>query len=260
LGKASTKENWDTYWGSKERAEEVYSNEDRIARNLAVAGFEPGALVLEVGAGTGRDSLPLADSGAIVYQLDYSFESLRLIQQKFSTHKNIQPVGGDTFSLPFPDNTFDIVFHQGLLEHFRRGDADRMIKEQVRVLKPGGFLLIDVPQRYHPYTVMKFILIRLDKWFAGWERSFSYPELNKILKAHGLEPIHKYGEWMVPSLPYRIIREIGKKIGIGLPLHPLGIPVIRRIRQAIRSKLLQTSIPLYTGISIGIIAEKPDKK
>ncbi len=254
--KSSTKQDWESYWGSKDRAEEVYSNEYRIARNLEIAGIRAGASVLEVGAGTGRDSIPLADAGAIVYQLDYSFESLRLIRQRISNYANIHPVGGDTFCLPFYDNTFDVVFHQGLLEHFRKPEAGRMLDEQVRVLKPGGLLLVDVPQRYHPYTVMKHILIAIGKWFAGWERSFSFPELNKLLRAHGLQPVHRYGEWMVPGLCYRVLREIGKSIGVRLPLYPPGIPVIKTIRQVIRFKLLNTRLPLYTGISIGIVAKK----
>jgi len=256
LVKESTKHDWDSYWGSKTHAGEVYSNEERIARNLEIAGFQPGYSVLEIGAGTGRDSLPLAEAGATVFQLDYSFESLRLIRERVAHHTNIQPIGGDTFCLPFSDNTFDVVFHQGLLEHFRKPEADRMINEQVRVLKPGGLLLVDVPQRYHPYTIMKHILIAMGKWFAGWERSFSYPELHALLRAHGLEPVHRYGEWMVPSLYYRVLREIGKSIGVRLPLYPPGIPFVKNIRRKIRTTLFRTRLPLYTGISIGIVARK----
>jgi ubiquinone/menaquinone biosynthesis C-methylase UbiE len=255
LSKVSSRNDWESYWGSKNRAEEVYSNEDRIARNLEAVELPSGASVLEIGAGTGRDSLPLVNMGANVYQLDYSFESLRLIKQS-SNHRNISPVGGDTFCLPFRDQTFDVVFHQGLLEHFRKDQADVMIKEQIRVLKVGGYLLIDVPQRYHPYTIIKHILIAMGKWFAGWERSFSFRELKSVMKAHGLYPVHQYGEWMVPSLWYRMLREVGKKVGVRMPLYPPGIPLLKDIRKHMRTKLLKTTLPLYTGISIGIIAQK----
>ena len=44
---------------------------------------------------------------------------------------------GDAFALPFADGTFDVVFHQGLLEHFR--NPDDLIAENARVLKPGGY-------------------------------------------------------------------------------------------------------------------------
>lgn len=255
MAKVSTKHDWDSYWGSKDRAEEIYSNQDRIARNLTHVGFPSDALMLEIGAGTGRDSLPLGGRGAAIYQLDYSYESLRLIQQA-SNAPGIFPVGGDAFYLPFREDTFDVIFHQGVLEHFREFDADRMLEEQIRVLKRGGLILIDVPQRYHPYTLLKHLFIAFGKWFAGWERSFSYPELNKLLIRHNLKPVHRYGEWMVPSLMYRSVREAGKKIGVRLPLYPPGLPVVGDIRKKFRTMVHKTVFPLYTGISIGIIARK----
>jgi SAM-dependent methyltransferase len=259
LKRTSTRKNWESYWGGKAHSGEVYSNADRIARNLAVAGLKPGDTVLEVGAGTGRDSEPLADHGAVVYLLDYSYESIRLIRQT-TGGKRIFPVGGDAFSLPFRDGTFDAVYHQGLLEHFREEAASRMIREQTRVLKPGGLLLIDVPQRYHIYTLLKHLLIMANMWFAGWERSFSYPELKGLMRAHGLSPVHRYGEWMVPSLLYRVVREIFKSIGVSLPLYPREIPAAASIRRYIRTLLLKTFAPLYTGISIGIVARKPESE
>lgn len=253
--KVSTRNDWETYWSGKDRVGEVYSNKERIARHLKTAGLKPGAAVLEVGAGTGRDSAPLAGAGSSVYQLDYSFESLRLIRQT-SGNSGIYPVGGNAFSLPFRDDTFDAVLHQGLLEHFRKNDVDLILNEQIRVLKHGGLLLIDVPQRYHPYTVLKHLLIVIGKWFAGWERSFSYRELNRLVTRLGLQPVHRYGEWMNPSLLYRVGREFGKKIGIVLPLYPPTIPVAGKLRQSIRDMLLKTPLPLYTGVVVGIVFKK----
>ncbi len=47
--------------------------------------------------------------------------------------------------LPFPDYTFDAVYHSHVLEHFPREDAPRLIAECHRVLKPGGVLRVVVP-------------------------------------------------------------------------------------------------------------------
>jgi SAM-dependent methyltransferase len=256
--KESTRNDWESYWGSKAEADEVYSNSDRIGRNLDKVVSLRNLSVLEIGAGTGRDSIPLADRGATVYQLDYSFESLRLMKGT-SGDRNITRIGADTFRLPFRDNTFDIVFHQGLLEHFRAVEAERMIREQLRIVKPGGYILIDVPQRYHPYTVMKHILIFFNAWFAGWERSFSYVELRKMLIEAGVEPVYRYGEWMVPSLIYRILREVFRKIGVVLPLYPVSIPILASVRQAVRRRLLATPLPLYSGVVFGIVGKKRDR-
>jgi SAM-dependent methyltransferase len=47
--------------------------------------------------------------------------------------------------VPFPDRTFDVVYHSHLLEHIDRDDAPKFIAECFRVLKPGGVIRIVVP-------------------------------------------------------------------------------------------------------------------
>jgi ubiquinone/menaquinone biosynthesis C-methylase UbiE len=253
----STKSNWENFWKSRTDVHEVYSNADRILRNLNAVTDPKGKIILEVGAGTGRDSLGLVALGAEVVQLDYVESSLAIIRS-LSKKEGIRVhiVQGDAFSLPFPDFTFDVVFHQGLLEHFREDDAQKLLGENVRVLKRGGFLLVDVPQRYHLYTIIKHILIIFRRWFAGWEREFSVRELERILRDHGLIPVRTYGEWMYPSLLYRMTRELFKKVGIKLPMYPQVGGVITRLRNRIREMALSRKLALYTSISIGAIGRK----
>lgn len=47
--------------------------------------------------------------------------------------------------IPFPDQTFDAVYHSHVLEHFSQKDAPGFISECRRVLKPGGILRVAVP-------------------------------------------------------------------------------------------------------------------
>lgn len=255
--KESRREDWETFWREKENVEHVYSNEDRILRNLLKIGDLRGKRILEIGAGTGRDSFPLIRHGAQVVQLDYADNSLRILK-RLADDLQLPAiiVGGDTFQLPFPDETFDVVFHQGLLEHFRYVQAEALLKENIRVLKKGGVLLVDVPQRYHPYTLAKHLLMALNKWFAGWERSFSVGELKSLLLSLGLTPVQAYGEWMYPSFFYRSLREVMKKLRVTLPLAPQPIQSLSSIRRSIRRALLETSLPLHTGISIGVVGKK----
>lgn len=251
---------WESFWSRKRHPGEVYSNDGRVLRNL-LGVLEPrGLRVLEVGAGTGRDSVELANLGARVFQLDYSMNALRLARDVASrAGAQIRLLGGDALALPFPDGSFDVALHQGLLEHFRTPEAARLLAENVRVLKPGGLLLVDVPQRYHPYTILKHVLIALGAWFAGWEREFSLRELERDLYGAGLVPVRAYGVWMVPSLAYRVIREGVKKVGVRLPLYPRSIPMIGEIRREIREGLLRRRVALYTCFSIGVIARKPGR-
>lgn len=253
----SRRSHWEGFWEGKESVDDVYSNGDRILRNLQQVTNLHDKRILEIGAGTGRDSFPLADAGAQVTQLDYSRNSL-LILQRLARQRNSPTliVGADTFHLPFRDETFDVVFHQGLLEHFRKPVARQLLEENVRVLRSGGYLLVDVPQRFHIYTLAKHALMAVNRWFAGWERSFSIGELRRELVLLGLEPVRSYGEWMYPSFPYRVAREILKKMGVVLPLRMTPFPALTRARAAAREALRETPLALATGISIGVIARK----
>jgi len=255
--KKSRKEDWETFWKDKEDVQQVYSNSDRILRGLLHAIDLKGKLVLEVGAGTGRDSFPMIQYGASVVQLDYAENSLRILK-KLAEERRLPAtiVAGDTFQLPFSDGTFDVVFHQGLLEHFHQAQADALLRENIRVLKPGGLLLVDVPQRYHPYTLAKHVLMALNKWFGGWERSFSVGELQNRLSSAGLTPVYSYGEWMYPSFFYRSTREALKAVGISLPLKPRPVKSLTRFRGAVRSALMRTRLSLHTGMDIGVIGRK----
>lgn len=255
--KESRRDHWETFWEEKADVEQVYSNADRILRNLLRVGDLKGKKVLEIGAGTGRDSFPLIRQGAQVVQLDYAENSLRILK-KLADDLKLPAiiVGGDTFQLPFPDETFDVVFHQGLLEHFRQPQADALLKENIRVLKNGGLLLVDVPQRYHPYTIAKHIMMAANKWFAGWERSFSVGELKNRMRRLGLTPVYAYGEWMYPSFFYRSFREALKIAGVTLPLHPQPFKSLSRLRKNVRMSMLETPLPLYTAFNIGVIGKK----
>jgi predicted SAM-dependent methyltransferase len=47
--------------------------------------------------------------------------------------------------IPFPDNTFDLVYHSHVLEHFERSRANGFMRECLRVLTPGGVVRVVVP-------------------------------------------------------------------------------------------------------------------
>ena len=252
----STKQNWETFWQKKSDLAEVYSNSPRIRQNLLPLMELKDAAILEVGAGTGRDSLYMAEDGARLVLLDYSMNSLKLIQEALPASSRVSILGGNAFSLPFPDNSFDVVFHQGLLEHFHKPEASKLLMENIRVLKKGGLLVVDVPQRWHVYTIVKHVLIMCNAWFAGWEREFSVRELKKLLGDLGLAYRSAYGEWMYPSFAYRTLREVLMRFGLKLPLYPKFSSLTAGIRQRVRRSLEGSPLKLYTALSIGVISEK----
>jgi SAM-dependent methyltransferase len=167
----------------------------------------------------------------------------------------VTTVCGDALGSPFPDGSFDVIFHQGLLEHFR--DTTPLLRDNARLLKPGGHVIVDVPQTFHYYTVGKKILIAMDKWFAGWETQFTPKQLEELVKAEGLEVARTYGDWMVPGLWYRAVRKILlTRLGWKLPMMPFWIPIGEGWRQWFSTKRLS----LYTTPTIGVVARKPQRE
>lgn len=246
---------WERFWQQKRDISDVYSNSKRIVEQLQNTMPLENRWICEVGAGSGRDGLRLVDCGARVVLLDYAENSLRVMQRLArETGKTVYLVQGDAFHLPFRTESLDGVYHQGLLEHF--ADPSGILAENYRVIKKGGFALADVPQRYHLYTAVKHLLIRLNKWFAGWETEFSIRDLERLFRTAGFSIHHAYGDWMRPSFFYRSMRETGKKVGVHLPLYPPSIPGLRRLREQAGKKVKKMRPAFYTFMDIGLIGRK----
>jgi SAM-dependent methyltransferase len=96
--------------------------------------------------------------------------------------------------LPFPDEAFDMVFSQGLIEHFSSDVTESLVAEHVRVLRRGGVLAISVPNLYNPFHTWL-------KWREGSsyrfhpERSYRPAALRDLLVRHGVdtEGVDGYG-------------------------------------------------------------------
>ena len=253
--RTSERKHWDDFWKRDRDLDEIYDNDGRIPEELLKRMDINGAIVMEVGAATARDSVILAENGAVAIALDYSHEALRLASEA-AERAGVQLflVCGDALALPFKDNSIDLVFHQGVLEHFR--DPLPLLCENVRVIKEGGKILVDVPQTIHIYTLIKKILIAMNAWFAGWETQFTPGELSRILREADLEPDSIYGRFFSPSLAYKICRELLIKLRIKLPLRPVLIPPVHRLRTLIRKKVENSCLGPRFGYIVGIIAGK----
>jgi SAM-dependent methyltransferase len=253
----STLDHWESYWKGHPNIEQTYSTGGRLVREVLHDGDVRGRRVMEVGAGSGRDLLELAVLGATGVVLDYSPASLALVQRQ-SRERGIPVhlVQADALRMPFRDGTFDVVFHQGLLEHFR--DPMPLLRENARVTARGGRVVVDVPQTFHLYTVMKQTMILFNVWFAGWETQFSPGELERRVRDSGLTVRRTYGEWMVPGLWYRATREVLKRgTGLALPLEPRGPRWWSNAWDGLRARLSRTRLGLYTAHVIGTVGEKP---
>lgn len=102
-----------------------------------------GETLLEIGAGMGTDHAQFALGGAIVTDVDLSAGHLAHAQENFRL-RGLEGtfVHNDAETLPFDDDTFDVVYSNGVIHH--TPNTAQVIEEIHRVLKPGGKAIIMV--------------------------------------------------------------------------------------------------------------------
>ncbi|HTR97381.1 MAG TPA: methyltransferase domain-containing protein [Candidatus Acidoferrales bacterium] len=255
MARTSTLAHWESYWkGHRGDIEDTYSTRGRLVREVLADGPVEGRWVMEIGAGSGRDLLELARAGARGIVLDYSPASLALVRDLARRQGvTVQLVQADATRMPFRDGAIDVSFHQGLLEHFR--DPLPLLRENARVTARTGRLIVDVPQTFHPYTLMKKVMIAFGVWFAGWETQFTPAGLERRCREAGLEVVRSYGDWMVPGLWYRVLRESLKRgLRVRLPLEPRGPRAWAAGWERWRASLRRRRWALWTCHVIGTVA------
>lgn len=209
-----------------------------------IAGFDRAA-ILEVGFGKGNEIVQLAKAGALCFGLDFSESAIMLLKERARRERlDIEVVGGDARRLPFRSGSFDLVFSQGVLEHFI--DPSAVLQEQFRVLKKGGVVVVEVPNKWTLYTIYKKILMTIRRWPPGWETQYSPRELGSLLEQNGFQVIDKMG-W--DFLFLKVVRKLRKKIGIR---DKKENDFIRRLRQ----RFQRSALLLNFFLSITLIARK----
>jgi glycosyltransferase involved in cell wall biosynthesis/ubiquinone/menaquinone biosynthesis C-methylase UbiE len=104
-------------------------------------GAHAGESVLEIGGGMGTDLAQFAAHGATVTDLDLSAGHLNLAKENFGLRGlNGRFVLHDAETLPFPDDSFDLVYSNGVLHH--TPNTREVVREILRVLKPGGRAIV----------------------------------------------------------------------------------------------------------------------
>jgi ubiquinone/menaquinone biosynthesis C-methylase UbiE len=114
--------------------------------------------VLEVGCGLGTDGVNFARHGARYTGVDLTEASIELVRERFALEGLPAELRtADAENLPFPDDSFDLVYSHGVLHH--TPDTQRAIDEAHRVLRPGGLAMIMLYHRnsfnYH-VNIMTF--------------------------------------------------------------------------------------------------------
>ena len=161
------------------------------ARLLELLDLPAKGRLLDAGGGTGRVSAQLRP---FVDELVISDVSAKMLIQ--AKDKNLCCQAAAVQILPFADKTFERVLVVDALHHF--GDQRRAISELVRVLKPGGRLLIEEPD----LNRLPVKMLALGEKLLLMQSHFYKPsEIAAMVAAHGLavrlETDGRFAAWVV---------------------------------------------------------------
>jgi SAM-dependent methyltransferase len=197
-------------WLAEEAPREAAFQES-LARNYTLPllrrlGFEPGrAAVLSAACGLAADVEALNRAGYATWGIDCGSRVLcwaeRACRERLAR--------ADLFRLPFADGSFDFVQCLNVLEHIGTvGDTTRVtpdyeqqrvaaMRSLLRVVRPGGYLLLSGVSRHFPLDFFHLQEVRLVRLHSPWEPfSLSCGDYRRLAHATG------YAEWTRP-LPLR---------------------------------------------------------
>lgn len=121
----------------------------RLEMILEAAGERTSGAALINGCGIGMYLFHLSQTIEDITGLDIEFERLQTAKTR-----NDKILNGAGEALPFPGKSFDLILSHEVLEHVE--DDQKTINEIVRVLKPGGRLVLFCPNRGYPFETHGF--------------------------------------------------------------------------------------------------------
>lgn len=135
----------------------------RIARALAMA---EGSRVLDLGCFIGLCSHHLALRGHQVVGVDVDENCIEIARRKHS-HPKLSFEHTDGRGLEFDDASFDCVLLLEVLEH--SFNPRGLVAEIHRVLKPGGCLIVSVPNASSYHTLARSLLLNIKSYYRKME-------------------------------------------------------------------------------------------
>jgi 2-polyprenyl-3-methyl-5-hydroxy-6-metoxy-1,4-benzoquinol methylase len=115
-----------------------------------------GQTVLDVGCSWGRWSVAAARAGFIPIGMDVHIDAL-LAAGRVSRQLGVNAdfVCGDVEALPLRSKSVDVVFSYSVLQHIDRLKVTHFFEEAFRVLKPGGLCLVQLPNAFGMYSIIR---------------------------------------------------------------------------------------------------------
>lgn len=155
--------------------------------------------ILEVGAGTGRYSVPLAKEGFEVTAVELIGHNLDILKSKLDGSESIRALQGNALDLSlFADESFDMTMLLGPMYHlYTFEDKKTALGEAARVTKPGGYVLVSYCMNEPTVIQYGFIQDNLKELFEKnmltekWHCVSKPEDLFELVRTEDIEAINK---------------------------------------------------------------------
>lgn len=189
---------WQEVWASSAISQDIFENQLFVEAWKVFEKYIPkdAKMILEAGGGSGRFGLKIAKDlprGKVIV-IDIVESSLGLIKRLAEEMKleNISVGQDDVLKLSFPDNHFDAVFSDAVIQHV--ADDGRAVEEMARVLRPGGILIVSAVNIWSFHSLYKIWLKLVGRQYEyKSERAYGKKELRNLLRERGLKIIAEDG-------------------------------------------------------------------
>lgn len=224
---------WDNVWIKKSITSD-YSLKyiDYINTNI-IPNIPKNSKILEAGCGTGQ-TLNLFNhcntTGIDISKIALNLSKINCDHQ----------VLGNILSMPFKSNSFDLTYNSGVIEHFPDPLNDTIVKEMIRITKPGGKILIIAPNSFCLwYRFGKFFANLTNNFEFGYEEDYSISRLSRLFVQNECKISNIFG---LQALP------------------PFATNNKELLREPLRQKIgsIEKYLPYkeYYGYAVGVIGEK----
>lgn len=169
--------------------------------------------IAEIGGGSGIGLALLAQKGAMVTNLDSSVMALEFSRYLAIQHKvehMLNTVQGDFYGTGIDSDRFDVVYNHGVFEH-KEVNADNLLSEMIRITKPGGYVVIAIPNEQSPfYTGLSKKHDAVYKKFKGamalmpWHYHRRNVDIKGLMESASLDVVREDGLLIPPSEKIRM--------------------------------------------------------